>query len=173
MIVSPGKTLVYGAALAFGEQVFRARQTARIKGHGRTKASSNSFEFNHQAESDCLQDLLSLIKELIVGGSNLHGYGPYKTPLSEIIFSFGYISCINFQLGDLLASDGFFGLPIPVVTDAFVPLMMWLELLYECGIDLVDYGRREIQLLQEDRGFYSFRFPISRCSGISLDEGIK
>jgi len=173
IIGSGGATLIYSAARALGEQGFRARQTARIKGHGRTKASSDRFEFNHQTESDCLQDLLSLIKELIAAGSNLQGCDTYNTPLAAIIFGFADISWFCLYFRGISSADGFLDLPVPVATDSFIPLMMWLELLYECGIDLVDYGRKENQLLQEGRRIYSFQFPIGRRPRSPLNEDIE
>jgi hypothetical protein len=171
MVVSPGITLIHSAASALGEQAFRARQTARIKGHGRTKASGDGFEFSHQAESDCLQDLLSLIRELVAAGSSLHGStGRYsgihalRTPLTAIIVSFSHLSnlCLYTKGGNPLPQKEFFDLPIPAVTDVYIPLIMWLELLYEGGINLVDYGRKENQLLQEGQTMSLFYFTVRR-----------
>jgi hypothetical protein len=185
VVDSCARTLIHSATWALGEQAFRAGQSARIKPHGRTKASGKDFEFNHQAESECLQDLLLLIGELIAAGSNLHGCaGRYvkglclNTPLTAIISSFGHFSYLCLQEKDEQPPirNAFFDLPIPAVNDVYIPLMMWLELLYEGGIDLADYGRKENQMLRKGPIVNSFSFAIWRrlIGGVDCTlEGVK
>jgi hypothetical protein len=157
---SHNRTLLNSSAWALGEQAFRASQSRRP--HRRAGNPSTGFRYDAQAESECLQDLLFLINEMVAVGSNLHGcanrFGehsperPGETPLRAIFSSFSQlrILCLQYQQNSRWWQDQF-DLPVPAVTDVLLPVIMWLELLYDTGIDLIDYGRKEKELRLEGR----------------------
>ena len=160
------RTLINSAAWALGEQALRATQSSgklppQVSCE-QTERFYYGFNYDSQAESDCLQDLLSLMKELIMAGSDLHVCAqrfdvnhptwPKETPLSAIFSGFSNLCewCLEDRI-NYPGERGQFHLPVPAVNDVLIPVMMWLDLLYEAGIDLTDYGRTEKQLRWEGR----------------------
>lgn len=162
---SCSRTLLSCAATALGAQAIKATQSSQTrKAHRQTEQSASGFKYDAQAESDCLQELLSLINKLITVGSNLHRCAyrfenndpdrPGVTPLVDIFSRF-------FDLRRMCQEHQYWGgipfseeevqydLPILAETDVLVPVMIWLELLYEAGIDLGEYGRKEQELYRE------------------------
>jgi hypothetical protein len=173
-----GRTLLNSCAWALGEQTLRATQTRIIRPVSRarqirSRCFRNDFNYDSQAEAGCLQDLLSLIKELVLAGSDLHECcqwfseldpdSPEETPLTAMISGFTNLSyvCLENRL-DFRGERGEFYLPIPIITDIFKPVMIWLELLYDTGTDLMHYGRKEKELHQEGRTAGFWWFPVWR-----------
>jgi hypothetical protein len=109
------------------------------------------------------------MKELVLAGADLHECGQRlpnlaeETPLSAMISSFSHLShlCLENKF-DLRGERGEFYLPIPVITDILKPVMIWLELLYDTGTDLMHYGRKEKELHQEGRTAEFWWFPVWR-----------
>lgn len=165
-----GMTLIYSCAWALGEQTVRATQTRIIRPVSRARQIRslrfrNDFNYDSQAEAGCLQDLLSLTKELVLAGSGLHECGRRsrgsagETPLSAMISSFCYLSYVCLKnRRELRGERGEYYLPLPAINYILKPVMIWLELLYDTGTDLMRYGQREKRLHQEGRttGFWSF-----------------
>jgi hypothetical protein len=165
-----GRTLLNSAAWALGEQSLRATQSARIRDNDqRTQSFTHGFKYDAMAESDSLQGLLSLVKEIILAGSDLHTRGhrffeyiaqdhqhgklcvACETPLTSIFSSFSNVHdhCVQYlHYGPRhhTKEDEQYNLPVPAVADVLVPAMTWIELLYEAGIDLSEYGRKEKEL---------------------------
>jgi hypothetical protein len=164
-----GRTLLNSAAWALGEQSFMATQSSRIRDNDqRTQSFTHGFKYDAKDESDSLQDLLSLVKEMVIAGSDIHARGhrcveyrpqhhlngetcgTCETPLTSIFSSFGNVQrhCANYSLSDPTQQKVTeqYNLPVPAVADALVPVMSWIELLYEAGIDLSEYGRKEKEL---------------------------
>jgi hypothetical protein len=173
---SQNRTLLNSSAWALGEQAFRASQSRRP--HQRAGHPSIDFRYDAQTESECLQDLLLLIKELVAVGSNLHGsanrFGehsldyPGETPLTAIFSSFSRLrtKCLICQKNSrwspvIQEEDIQFDLPVSAITDVLLPMIMWLELLYDTGIDLIDYGRKEKELRLEGRTVSHCWFSIA------------
>jgi hypothetical protein len=167
-----GRTLLNSCAWALGEQTLRATQTRIIRPVSRARQIRslryrNDINYDPHAEAGCLQDLLSLMKELVLAGSDLHEccgrFSDFaeETPLSAMISSFSYLSylCLQNRL-DFQGERGEFYLPIPVITDILKPVMIWLELLYDTGTDLMHYGRKEKELHQEGRTAGFWWFPL-------------
>ena len=171
---SYSRTLLSCATTALGAQAFRATQSSQTrKAHRKTEQPASGFKYDAQAESDCLQELLSLINELIIAGSNLHRRTyrcenndpdlPGVTPLVDIFSSFFDLRrmCQTHQCAYTFIPEEFqYHLPIPAETGVLIPVMMWLELLYEAGIDLSEYGRREQELYREGRAVSSCWFMV-------------
>jgi hypothetical protein len=92
-------------------------------------------------------------------------------PLSAIFSSFGILNQLSLLARICYRGErGEFFLPVSVVTDLLVPVMMWLNLLYDAGIDLIDYGRKEQRVRQEGRTssqcwFYIWQRAIIRTWG--------
>lgn len=167
-------TLIHSCAYALGEQTLRATQTRTIRPVSRARKVwsprfRNDFNYDSQAEAGCLQDLLSLMKELVLAGSDLHECcrrfpdSAEETPLSAMISSFSHLSglCLDNRL-DFRGERGEYYIPIPVITDMLKPVMIWLELLYDTGADLMHYGRKEKELYQEGRTTGVWWFPVWR-----------
>jgi hypothetical protein len=108
------------------------------------------------------------VKETVIAGSDIHARGhrcveyrpqhhlngetcgTCETPLTSIFSSFSdvQVHCANYLLSDPRRQKVTeqYNLPVPAVADALVPVMSWIELLYEAGIDLSEYGRKEKEL---------------------------
>jgi hypothetical protein len=165
-------SLIYSCAWALGEQTLRATQTRIIRPVSRAgeipfHRFRNDFNYDLQTEAGCLQDLLSLMKELVLAGSDLHECGrgflglAVETPLSVMISSFSCLSelCLQNRFDFRGERDECY-LPIPAITDVLKPVMIWLELLYDTGTDLMHYGRKEKELQQEGRTTSFWLFPV-------------
>jgi hypothetical protein len=176
---SGSKTLIFSTAWALGEQALRATQSSRTK---RMKTPHNAFKLDHQAESDSLHDLLLLIKEVVEAGSDLHGCATNfvlsgshyvgATPLTAIFCSF---CCLNeIYMARIRWPEPFstycFCLPVLSITEILSPIMMWLEILYQAGIDLVEYARKEKHLRSEGKTANRCEFPIYRRDMSFCDE---
>jgi hypothetical protein len=90
-----------------------------------------------------LEELCSLIADLVNGGSDLHtltslGY----TPMLEIWDKFVSTYGLTHNLCPIIPSK-----------DPIMPLKLWLKQLKESGIDLKEYGKKEKRIFQdaEDR----------------------
>ena len=179
-----GRTLLNSAAWALGEQSLRATQSARIRDNDqRAQYFTHGFKYDAKTESDSLQGLLSLMKEIILAGSDLHTRGHRfweysaeyhqhgklcalcETPLTSIFSSFSDLrnECIlhlYFDFFSVLYTGEHvqYNLPVPAVADVLVPVMTWIELLYEAGIDLSEYGRKEKELHRDGQGRTHFWF---------------
>jgi hypothetical protein len=170
------RTLLSSAAWALGEQSLRATQSSQTPiAHQRIKTSSDSFKFNAQVESDCLQDLLSLMKDLIIAGSNLHTTAhrfvaytppnPGETPLVSLFSGFSHLrsQCMDFSLvRSSQVEYVHLNLSAPTVIDVLVPVVLWIELLFDAGIDLSEYGRKEQELYREGRATSHCWFTVWR-----------
>jgi hypothetical protein len=162
-----GRTLLNGAAWALGEQTLRATQSALI-----FQSFGLVFKYYAKDESDSLQDLLSLVKEMVIAGSDIHARGhrfweyrpqhhsngetcvACETPLLSIFSSFSGLRNAGIRHlysnpTSYIEADEQFHFPVPAVADVLVPLMTWIELLYEAGIDLREYGRKEKELQRD------------------------
>jgi hypothetical protein len=179
-----GRTLLNSAAWALGEQSLRATQSARIRDNDqRAQYSTHGFKYDAKTESDSLQELLSLVKEIILAGSDLHTrahrfpeHSPHyhsngetcvacETPLLSIFSGFSNLrhECIFLLYFDFFSVSYTgehvqYNLPVPAVADVLVPVMTWIELLYEAGIDLSEYGRKEKELHRDGQGRTHFWF---------------
>jgi hypothetical protein len=166
---SYGRTLLHSAAWALGEQSIRASQSALIRDSDqRIQSFTQGFKYDEKAESNSLQDLLSLMKEMVVAGSDIHTRGhrtvkyrpqyhsngetcvACETPLLSIFSSFSNIrnnTVLHLYISSLsvpyTGEHEQYNLPVPAVADVLVPVMTWIELLYDAGIDLSEYGRKE------------------------------
>jgi hypothetical protein len=161
-----GRTLLNSAAWALGEQSLRATQSALIRDRDqRIRSVTHGLKYDAKAESDSFQDLISLVKEMVVAGSDIHacshkfcGSQHYsdrcvdcETPLLSIFSSFSdlhelcMLDSSTFSIPSIV-EEGLYNLPVPPVSDVLVPVMTWIELLYEAGIDLSEYGRKEKEL---------------------------
>ncbi len=70
------RTLLNSAAWALGEQSLRATQSALIRhSDQRFQSFTHGFKYDARAESDSFQDLLSLVKETVIAGSDIHARG--------------------------------------------------------------------------------------------------
>jgi hypothetical protein len=165
-----GRTLLNSGAWALGEQSLRATQSALIRdSNQRIQSFTRGFKYDAKDESDSLQDLLSLVKEMVIAGSDIHARGhrfreyrpqhhsngetcvTCETPLVSIFSGFSCLhnACRLYSYSNpvpYMGIDSQFNLPVPAVADALVPVMTWIGLLYEAGIDLSEYGRKEKEL---------------------------
>jgi len=174
-------TLLHGCGWALGEQSLRATQTRILRPRSLCKSRvadyRDRFDYDLKVESDCLQDLLLLMKELVVAGSDLHSCvqrawnasDEFKsncvaeTPLSTIISGFSHLSeiCLYNKMA-FLGGRGESYIPVPSVTDLCTPIRLWLQLLYDAGIDLVNYGRKEKLVRRQGQTSAQCRFVIWR-----------
>jgi hypothetical protein len=163
---SRSRTLLHSAAWALGEQSFRATQSAWIRDSDSWTPSFNyGFMLNAHTEFSCRQDLLFLMKELVVAGADLHTcvgrfrrsipQFPGKTPLGCIFVSFGHQKHRRMFYLQFFrhspAREARLKLLFPAIVDVFVPVTLWLEMLYDSGVDLVNYGQNEKELRQAGR----------------------
>ncbi|PMD22508.1 hypothetical protein NA56DRAFT_598150 [Hyaloscypha hepaticicola] len=83
------------------------------------------------------EDLLSLITDLLKGGSDLHALtDECRTPMFQLWYKF----CFSFRQSQERCS-----------TDTFldaIPMKLWLKVLREAGVNLFKYGKEEKSLLQ-------------------------
>lgn len=170
---SHGRTLLHSLAWALGEQSLRATQSSKAcRAHQQIQTLSE-FKYDAQAECDSRQSILSLMSELVAAGADLHhcakslfnanNVSPAESSLVRILSSFSQLrcDCMNDQDDRFEAvnpeSNAQYMLPVPAVVDVLVPVVLWLEMLYDTGVDLVKYGQREKELRQEGR-------TTSQCS---------
>jgi hypothetical protein len=97
--------------------------------------------FTEQTAS--FKELMYLITELIIGGSDLHDNGSLgMTPMREIFRSF------YFQYRRMPTDHSRLDILSNITEKWNEPLRLWLRLLKDTGIDLVRYGQEEKQILQ-------------------------
>jgi hypothetical protein len=77
-----------------------------------------------------LQNLLGFTREVLAAGSQLNSLAWELTPLLFIFSAF-----FDDPWGNSMR--------MPILTEALVPIQMWLRLLQTSGIDLEEYGRTE------------------------------
>lgn len=163
---SYGRTLLHSLAWALGEQSLRATQSSNACRANQQIQSPSGFKYDAQAESDSCQGILSLMSELVVAGANLHtcakrpnaiNMSHAESSLVCILSSFSQLrrDCMIDQDDRFEAvnpeSNAQYMLPVPTVVDVLVPVILWLEMLYDTGVDLVKYGQKEKELRQEGR----------------------
>ena len=92
-----------------------------------------------------------LLKELVEIGTNLHNIHSYLdvTPFTRLVDTFFFFS------GDSLKD-------LEVARDRMLPTLIssWLECLQEIGVDLEEYGRKEVELHRE--GLVSWTWDLYR-----------
>lgn len=118
------KTLLHCAAWNLGEVCARAEDYEDLT--------------NYMAKGGNFARLLDLIRDLVKGGSDLHGLthrGRYPTtPFLEILTGYSFWSGFDWWHVDQVAVGK---------SDELFPITTWLEQLKRSGVDLIDYGRRE------------------------------
>lgn len=166
-IDSYGRTLLHSLAWALGEQSLRATQSSKACRAQQTIESPSGFKYDAQAESDSLQGILSLMSEQVVAGADLHNCAKTSYNVSNMSPAESYLVCIlssfsqwrrdcmillDYRFETINSEfDAQYMLPVPAVVDVLVPVTLWLEMLYDAGVDLVKYGRKEKELRQEGR----------------------
>jgi hypothetical protein len=93
---------------------------------------NNMFRYSPE-----IDEYISLLKELVLGGSDLHYFAPD-------VFDDSGTPLIALLKGCVEGSQAQF--PSVHSTSDLVPLKLWLELLQGLGIDLAEYGRTEHEL---------------------------
>ncbi len=154
-----GRTLLHTLSWALGEQLLRVTQSSKAC-HAHQQFQSPS---RVKAEADSCQDILSLMSELVVAGANLHTCtkGPCcandMSSLMCILSSFSYLRllCLYDQDEHFAPTNpeinALHMLPVPAVVDVVVPVILWLEMPYNAGVDLIKYGQKEKELRHEGR----------------------
>lgn len=112
-------------------------------------AARNLCVFNSSAPVQAgvkLEELLSLINDLIKGGSKLQALTLRgRTPLLEVL---------DWLLGSTISSPFIVNALVSTLTsETAVPMRAWLKQLKDSGVDLVNYGKNE-QLVLESPGVY-------------------
>jgi hypothetical protein len=107
------------------------------------------------------------MSELVVAGADLHNCAKTSYNVSNMSPTESYLVCIlssfsqwrrdcmillDYRFETINSEfDAQYMLPVPAVVDVLVPVILWLEMLYDAGVDLVKYGRKEKELRQEGR----------------------
>jgi hypothetical protein len=137
------KTLLHCAAWNLGELCAKPHLSSKILTWAEWDVKSEDILSDLKEHDFGIKKLMSLIKDLVRGGSKLHEVawqeGMGTTPLLEVIS--GYLfSCEDppyvrqWALGQVYTRPS---------AQFRVPVMAWLEQLKQSGVDLAKYGRKE------------------------------
>lgn len=113
--------------------------------------------FKRVDQRDGLDDLLSLISDLIKGGSELHSLTLNgRTPMIEVLEPLIFWVPTHFTS----LKRWHCGFPSRNSGDA-IPLSTWLKQLKDSGVDLVRYGKEERDILESPEVRREFRYKES------------
>ena len=136
LVVRRGTTVLHIIARAIG------RQTARVKSHQRSTQKDPPFEAVEAMDSakELVDDWTNYLKSLMAYKPNLHRIGAWeRTPFLEFVDEI-----VEYADRD---SDDF-----------SLPLYSWLDALHFSGVDLNEYGRKELEL--HEQGLTSWRGTV-------------
>lgn len=127
-------------------------------------------------EDSVLHRLLNVISDLVLGGSKLHrragrGYlGRHlETPFLAIFK--GFFEAVSSNTRRLYFSDLSKALTvIPPPSSATTAMMVWLQTLHNCGVNLEKYGMREKRIHQRDGVYNNFYYRIHRRNSTYWDK---